>query len=81
MELLTFSFIGPICNNKENRNWAPPPGCPMAIFFIFMAVKFTSQNSKIAKYGSDFTNFENIAKMKKIFYQYSIGGHFLFYNF
>ena len=27
-----------------------------------LAVKFTSLNSKIAKYGSDFTNFENIAK-------------------
>ena len=32
--------------------------------------------------GFFFTNFENIAKLKKkIFYQYNIGGHFLFYNF
>ena len=36
------------------------------------------KTSKIANYGSDFTNFENIVK---IFYQYSIDGHFLFYNF
>ena len=42
-------------------------------------VKFTSYNSKIAKYGSAFTKFENIAK--KLFYQYNICGHFLFYNF
>ena len=29
-----------------------------------VAVKFTSLNSKIANYGSDSTNFENIAKIK-----------------
>ena len=28
--------------------------------FATVAVKFTSLNSKIAKYGSDLTNFENI---------------------
>ena len=32
-----------------------------------MTVKFTLQNSKIAKYGSDFTSFENIAKINKTF--------------
>ena len=47
--------------------------------FATVAVQFTSQNSKIAKYGSDCTNFENIKK--KVFYQYSTGGHFLFNNF
>ena len=36
------------------------------IFFVnfaTVAVKFTSLNSKIVKYGSDFTNFEKIAKI------------------
>ena len=36
--------------------------------FATVAVKFISQNSKIAKYGSDFTNFENIAKIKKKYF-------------
>ena len=40
-------------NEKNNGNFAT------------VAVKFTSLNSKIAEYGSDFTNFENIAKIKK----------------
>ena len=35
------------------------------------------KTAKIAKYGSDYTNFENIAKIKnKLFYKYNIGGHF-----
>ena len=32
-----------------------------------MAVKFTLENSKIAKYGFDFTNFENVKEKKKNF--------------
>ena len=32
--------------------------------FAIVAVKFTSLNSKIANYGSNFTNFENISKIK-----------------
>ena len=41
-----------------------------------------SLHRKTANYGSDFTNFENITKIKnKLFYQYSIGGQFMFNNF
>ena len=32
--------------------------------FATVAIKFTSYNSKIAKYGSDLNNFENIANIK-----------------
>ena len=47
-----------------------------------VAIEFTSLNSKIVKYGSNFTNFENIAEInKRLFYQYSTGGQFLFDDF
>ena len=36
--------------------------------FATVVVNFTSYNSSIAKYGSDFTNFENIAKIDKKYF-------------
>ena len=36
--------------------------------FATVVVNFTSYNSSIAKYGSDFTNFENNAKIDKKYF-------------
>ena len=36
MEILVFKFERLISNNKENKNFAPPPGTPLAKFYSFL---------------------------------------------
>ena len=55
MEILIFKFEGPISNNKENKNFAPPWDAPGNFFFFFL-ISLIDMEILVFKFGRPISN-------------------------